>query len=105
MAQPINLDRIRTAEAEIASILQRSPGIQERTARFFESEGVMSEPEKLGVNLVLKVAPSVLERAETLQPKIAQDAPYRATGRLTRSAVLRLALLRGLEALENEYQD
>jgi hypothetical protein len=104
MTKPVDLTRIRAAEEDIADILRRPPEIRERTAEYFVREGEMDNPETFTINLALKVGQSVLDRADALRPKIAQDAAYRATGRLSRSAVLRLALLKGLDLLEEDYR-
>lgn len=45
-----------------------------------------------------------LRRADALVSKIAKDRSAAAVGRVTRSAVFRLALSRGLEVLEKEYK-
>ncbi len=52
----------------------------------------------------LRLPPELLSRADVLLPLIAQDAELRTFGRVSRSSVLRLAVLRGLEALETQYR-
>lgn len=54
--------------------------------------------------LSLRVTPDVLRRASTLRPKLAKDPAVNPLGRVTQSTVLKLALLRGLDALEQEYR-
>jgi len=52
--------------------------------------------------LGLRVPQEVFDRADALIPALSHLASGRASGTLVRSEVLRLALLRGLEALEQE---
>jgi hypothetical protein len=44
-----------------------------------------------------------LARADGLVPALAQDEAVRSIARPSRSTVFRLAVLRGIEALEHEY--
>ena len=111
MATRMHDERVRAAEAAMAERLRQAPEIAERTARFLGAEPAAADlealmaddSERFDYNLGLKVPRSVLQRAEALRPKVAQDKAYRATGRVSRSAVIRMALLKGLEALEAEY--
>lgn len=52
------------------------------------------------VQLVIRVPSTLAERADALTPILAADPELGAVGRVTRSAVLRLALARGLASLE-----
>ena len=52
--------------------------------------------------IALRVSSDVVERADTLVAIVSRD-PRLAIGRVTRSSLLKLALLRGLESLEQEY--
>ena len=60
--------------------------------------------ETASVQLVLRVQANIAKRADELKPKVARDPNLSAVGRITRSTVLKLALLRGLEVLEQEYK-
>ena len=60
--------------------------------------------ETASVQLVLRVQATIAKRADELKPKVARDPNLSAVGRITRSTVLKLALLRGLEVLEKEYK-
>jgi len=52
----------------------------------------------------LRLPSDALARAEALIPALAKDPMLRAAGRgVSRSVVLRLAVLRGLDSLEAEY--
>jgi hypothetical protein len=62
-------------------------------------KGQLSE-EKLS----LRVPASVLKRADALVEKIGKSQKLTVFGRVTRSGLIKLALSRGLEALEKEYK-
>lgn len=51
----------------------------------------------------IRVQPELLERADALIPHLGKLAIAAASGELVRSDVLRIALIRGLEALEREH--
>lgn len=55
------------------------------------------------VHLSTRVAASVIDRLDAVEVLLAKDPEFTAMGRLGRSAVVRLALLRGLEVLEAKY--
>lgn len=108
----IDMDRVREAEARIDTILRAHPELAERTARFLAAdpshatlEGLMSNPtEKLEHPTVIPLPTSILERADALKPLVAQAPEFQMIGRVTRNSVLRLAMLKGLVLLEEEYQ-
>jgi len=53
--------------------------------------------------IALRVPPDLLRRADALKGSLARDATLAAVlGRITRTTVLRLALTRGLDLLEQE---
>ena len=52
--------------------------------------------------ITLRLPKSFVERADTLIAQLAQDEEALLLGRVSRSIVLRLAVLRGLEALESQ---
>lgn len=51
----------------------------------------------------IRLPPALLERADKLTRKLSAD-PAHAAFRVTRAAVLRLALIRGIEALEADQR-
>ena len=53
-------------------------------------------------NMNLRVPDGVLERADALIESIQENPDVSAVGPVSRASVLRLALLRGLNALETE---
>jgi predicted DNA-binding protein len=52
----------------------------------------------------IRVPVEALKRAEALKKPIGKNASIAALGKVTRSTVLKLALIRGLDALEKEYR-
>ena len=105
MATPIDLARVRAAEARLGAQLRQHPELATRTAHFLTGdpsvetmERLMTEP--LEKPTQLRLPREALERAEMLIPLLAQHPEFRALGRLSRATVLRLAVLHGLEVLE-----
>jgi hypothetical protein len=110
MATPIDLTRVRAAEARLAAQLRQHPELATRTAQFLAGnpsvetmETLMTEP--LEKPTQLRLPRDALERAETLIPLLAQHPEFRALGRLSKATVLRLAVLHGLEVLEQRARD
>jgi hypothetical protein len=54
--------------------------------------------------VALRLAPDILRRIAALRPQVASRADLAAFGRVTTTTVMKLALLRGLDALEAEYK-
>jgi hypothetical protein len=50
--------------------------------------------------VTLRLPKSLLSRADALIPRLRENSDIFVVGRLSRSVVLRLAVLRGLEAME-----
>jgi hypothetical protein len=55
------------------------------------------------IQIALRVTSHVVNRADTLAAK-ASAHPGGSLGRVTRSSILKAALLRGLDALEQEHK-
>jgi hypothetical protein len=53
----------------------------------------------------LRLPQSVADRADALIARLAQHPELAAAGRVTRATVLRLAMMRGLALLEQEYPE
>lgn len=54
--------------------------------------------------MALRIAQEILDRADALIPKLAKSPELMAGGsEVSRTTVLRLALLRGLDVLEREF--
>lgn len=54
--------------------------------------------------VTLRLPKALVERADALIPRVREDAEMLVVGRVSRSIVLRLAVLRGLESLERELE-
>ncbi len=54
--------------------------------------------------LSVRVSPDLQKRADCLIARVARDTAVTTIGRVTRSTVVKLVLVRGLEALEQEYR-
>jgi hypothetical protein len=54
------------------------------------------------IQISMRLPRDLVERVEALVPLIAQDPTY-STWRVTKAAVLRLALVEGLKGLEEQY--
>jgi hypothetical protein len=109
MATRIDLARVRAAEERLAEHLRRQPDLAVWTARFLAGnpsvqtmEMLMNEPFEKPTQL--RLPRDGLERAEALVPLLAQHPEFRALGRLSKATVLRLAVLHGLEVLEQRVQ-
>jgi hypothetical protein len=109
MAAPIDLTRVRAAEARLAERLRQHPDLAARTAQFLAGnppvptmETLMSEPFEQPTHL--RLPRDVHERAAALVAQLAEDPELRALGRMSKTAVLRLAVLHGLEVLEQRVQ-
>jgi hypothetical protein len=110
MATPIDLARVRAAEARLAAQLRQHPELASRTAQFLAGnpsvepmETLMTEP--LEKPTQLRLPRDALERAERLIPLLAQHPEFRALGRLSKATMLRLAVLHGLEVLEQRARE
>ncbi|MCB9797280.1 MAG: hypothetical protein H6741_31715 [Alphaproteobacteria bacterium] len=53
--------------------------------------------------IAIRLPAELIERADALIPTLEGDRELRTWGRVSRAAVIRLAVLRGLEALEREH--
>jgi len=54
-------------------------------------------------DIAVKLPMELVERADALVPVFADVPEMRVWSRISRTAVIRLALLRGLESLEDEF--
>lgn len=56
------------------------------------------------IQTALRLTPDIYKRTDALQSKMAKDKTLDTLGEVTRTTVLKLAVLRGLEVLEREYK-
>jgi hypothetical protein len=106
--KPTELDRerqIRVGFVKLKEMLARDPELARRThaaltgrlaAPDLEEETDVSNEEQVSIRLPTEL----LDRAEKLARKLAADPTHSTVFRVTRAAALRMALLRGVEALE-----
>jgi len=64
----------------------------------------MAKKSEAGAQTAVRLPPEMLRRAEALVSKMAKDPTLSALGRVTRSTVLKIAVARGLQALEQQYK-
>jgi hypothetical protein len=57
-----------------------------------------------GVPVSVRVPPELARRMDRLIPKIAKDPAVATLGIVTRSTLVKLAILKGVEVLEQEYK-
>jgi len=110
MARPIDLARVRVIETRLTEHLRRQPELAERTARFLAGDPPIKTMERLMTERLeepthLRLPREVHLRAEALAQLLAEDPELRAVGRVSKTAVLRLAVLHGLEVLEQRARD
>ncbi len=105
MTLPGRAARLARLDGAATALLAR-PGVAARTAAALA--GILPSPD-LEIPMVkmkstsLRLSPEQEARADALIPAFAADPNLSAFGEITRSTVLRVALHRGLLALEAEY--
>lgn len=108
----VDLPRARRARDALDALLQNNPALAERTARWARGElpgptveDLMGRPKQITEGQVqVRLPGDLLARAEALVPVLTAAVPdLRAWGPVSRAAVIRVALLRGLDALEAEH--
>ena len=108
-APVVDLAAVRAAEARLDRLLADHPELRDRTAAMLAGDlpcPDLEEPMAVTRNpqspVNIRLPQSLLDRADALVP-VAGQAPELATQTtITRADVLRLAVLRGLAALEAE---
>ena len=64
----------------------------------------MAEGSRRGVPVSVRIPPELARRLERLVPKLAKNTSLTTLGIITKSSVVKLAILKGVEALEQEYK-
>lgn len=108
MTKHIDFAGVKAAEASIAAVLSRRPDIRLRTQHFLSGELSPDDMELLMAEHLTRTIPlrlpdSIIERADKLKDVMAEVDELAAVGRVARTSVLRLAILKGLEVLEAEH--
>lgn len=109
MVSPTDLARVRGAEERLAEHVRRRPDLAARTAHFLAGNLSVETMETMMVGpfekpTQIRLPRDVHERAAALVSRLAEDPELRALGRMSKTAVLRLAVLHGLEVLEQRVQ-
>ena len=98
--------RIRRHLARLRGLLEADPGLEARTRGMLAGEipcPDLEDPMAHDAAVNLRLPQALLDRAEALVPALEADPKLQAS-RVTRAVVIRLALAKGLEALEEEYR-
>lgn len=104
-AGPVDLPRVRAALARLDALVASGALDLDRTARWLA--GDLKEGPTMAIDDVptsVRIPRALLDRAEALAPKLAGNADVRAMAGprgVSRSTVLRLAVERGISALED----
>lgn len=109
---PVDLARARAAEERLAARVAANPALAERTAAMLagdlpcpdlddEQEAPPMRRSQTPVNV--RLPDTMLARLDALAPQVGAAAELATVVTVTRSDVLRLAVLKGLEQLEAEY--
>lgn len=91
--------RIRENLAELRRLLAAEPTRARRFAEWLEEQEAEEMNEKL---ITVRLPEDLLAQADELVPIIGAAGDFAAT-RVTRSTVIRLALMRGIVALRDEF--
>lgn len=109
--QPVDLARARAAEEALAHLLAEKPHLRERTAEMLAGDLPCPDleeptmPEKANLNPVtLRLPAAMLSRADALIEQAPTIPELAVVPKATRADILRVALLRGLTALEAEVR-
>lgn len=109
---PIDLARVRAAEERLDALLaDAGPRLRERTAAMLAGELPCPDldeeevrPMRQGQTPVnVRLPATMIARLDALVPTVGAASELATVVTVTRSDVLRLAILRGLEQLEAEY--
>lgn len=108
---PVDLARARAAEERLAARVAANPALADRTAAMLagdlpcpdldEQEAPPMRRSQTPVNV--RLPDTMLARLDALAPLVGTAAELATVVTVTRSDVLRLAVLKGLEQLEAEY--
>lgn len=104
-SQPVDLARVRRARADLEALLAEHPEIRDRTAAFLAGEPTPEDLEALMAQRPgqpVKMPAELLDRIDSFVPRLEKYPEILAYGRVSRASVIRLALTKGLEALERD---
>ncbi len=104
-AAVVNLDVERENAAIFArlkELLTQHPEIRERTFAALNGEIPMARNEE---SLTIRLDAALLDQLDKMVPVVAAMPEFAAVGKITRSMVARLAIMRGLEAMRKGDSD
>jgi hypothetical protein len=106
-ARPVDLAAVRAGLDRLSSILIAHPEAAERTAAYLDGDSVPfhtgdSAMSDLPDTVPVKIPADLLARADSLLAAVAARPSTIGYGRVSRSAVIRVALARGLDAMAAE---
>jgi DNA invertase Pin-like site-specific DNA recombinase len=102
---PVDLARVQKALAALDTLLTEHPEIRERTAAFLAGDPPTDDLETLMADnkgQPVKLPGELLNRIDSMVPRLERFPEIMAYGRVSRTAVIRLALTRGLQVLDRE---
>lgn len=101
--QAVDLERVQTSLQAIEEVLTRYPEIAERTRRYFAGE---LESDDMGRIPASSQPTSILmdDKMRELLDRLVAVAEAKFNGQLKRSQVMRMAMVRGLEALKKDWE-
>jgi len=101
--QAVDLERVQTSLQAIEEALTRYPEIAERTRRYFAGE---LESDDMGRIPASSQPTSILmdDKMRELLDRLVVAAEAKFNGQLKRSQVMRMAMVRGLEALKKDWE-
>ena len=67
------------------------------------AEELMAE-KRYGVPVTVRIPAELARRLDRLKPRVGKDPTLTTFGRVSRSSIVKLALLRGVDVLEAEYK-
>lgn len=99
MSKPTEINRVREALDQMESTLEKHPEIRERTAAYLAGE--LQAEEDMPEMTTVKLPKELVKRADKLISFLQQTDVGHAV-KVTRSVVIRVALGKGFELLEQE---
>ena len=100
----VDLDRERRIQRLLRDLkdhLVKHPELVPRTKNYLEGGKPMATSEQ---QIVVRLSTTLLDRLLWLEKQLEKQPDLSSVGRVTRSSAIRLALVHGLQSLENNLQ-
>lgn len=97
------LDRLARVHPELVDVTARGPNNRAGWADVLTTLEDYSVTRYADKHVPVRIPEALLERAEALRPALASVPELAAMGTVSRAAVIRLAIVRGLASLEAEH--